>query len=52
LSTKTVQQTGKLGEVVADAFGEFRELAEELREVVDKSEGFAGTVITHPSAAL
>jgi hypothetical protein len=41
--TKTVQQTGKLGEVVADAFGELREMAEEVREVVKKSERFAGT---------
>jgi hypothetical protein len=30
-STKTVQQTGKLGEVVSQAFGEFRELAEDPR---------------------
>jgi hypothetical protein len=42
-STKTVQQTGKLGGVVSEAFGEFRELAEEVREVVDKSDRFAGT---------
>jgi hypothetical protein len=42
-STKTVQQTGKLGEVVSEAFGEFRELAEEVREVVDNGDRFAGT---------
>jgi hypothetical protein len=39
-ATKTVQQTGKLGDVVADAFDELSRLAEEVREVVDiASEG-------------